>query len=42
MPTKADLELRIAVLEETLEEACDLIKDVLESEDENESTAEES
>jgi len=36
MPTKADLELRVAVLEEALEEACDLIKDVLETEDENE------
>jgi hypothetical protein len=37
MPTKADLEQRVAVLEEALEEACDLIKDVLETEDENES-----
>ena len=37
MPTKADLEHRVAVLEEALEEACDLIKDVLETEDESES-----
>jgi creatinine amidohydrolase/Fe(II)-dependent formamide hydrolase-like protein len=37
MPTKADLEHRVAVLEEALEEACDLIKDVLETDDENES-----
>ena len=36
MPTKADLEHRVAVLEEALEEACDLIKDVLETEDETE------
>ena len=42
MPTKADLEHRVAVLEEALEEACDLIKDVLETEDENESTDQES
>ena len=42
MPTKADLEYRVAVLEEALEEACDLIKDVLETEDENESTDQES
>ena len=36
MPTKSDLEHRVAVLEEALEEACDLIKDVLETEDETE------
>jgi hypothetical protein len=37
MPTKFDLEHRVAVLEEALEETYDLIKDVLESEDEDES-----
>ncbi|MEK7762996.1 MAG: hypothetical protein AAB433_15595 [Nitrospirota bacterium] len=42
MPTKADLEYRVAVLEEALEEACDLIKDALDTDDENESTDQES
>lgn len=35
--TKNELEHRVAVLEEALEEACDLIKDALETDDENES-----
>jgi hypothetical protein len=42
MPTKADLEYRIALLEGTLEETFDLIQDVLSPDDDNESTDQES
>ena len=36
MATKADLEHRVAMLEEALEEACDLIHDALGIEEEDE------
>ncbi len=42
MAIKAELEHRVAVLQEALEEAYDLIRDALGTEDEDESTDSES